>query len=924
MRYRLLGPVELSGSDGPVRLGGPKRRAVLAALLLNANRVVSEEELLSSVWGEELPATVRGQLQMYVSQLRKLIGEPVIVRRAPGYLIEVRPGELDLDVFEEAVDRARADRQAGRPGAAAERLHDALALWRGPALGGAAGPLLAEEGPELEERRLNILEEYFDARLATGQHAEILDELRHVAADHPFRERLQAQSMSALHQCGRTAEALEIYPRIRARLVEEQGVEPGKLLRDMQARLLRDQEAVLGADQPPAMLVPRQLPADVGRFAGRVSELARLDESVSADGAPAKGTVLVTGGAGVGKTTLAVHWAHQIRERFPDGQLYMNLRGFHPGGRAVPPEEAVLGFLEALSISPQQVPATAEARFGLYRSLLADKRMLIVLDNARNADQVRPLLPGTKGCLAVVTSRNPMPGLVADGACPLPLGLLSEGEAREMLDGRIDPVRLAAEPAAVEKIVTLCARLPLALAIAAARAAANPTFPLSVLADELTQAQDQLDGFDMGDPVTDVRSVFSWSYRVLRPEAAKMFRLLGLHPGPHVTIAAAASLLGVPPREARPLLAELVRAQLITEHRPGQYGFHDLLRAYAAELARHEDAVPDRVAAAHRMFDHYLHTAHHGRLAIRDHWRGIVLPEPVPGVTVPPAGRAEVSSWFFSEYPVLVEIIKLASVTGFDRHVWQLAHTIASAQWYSDARWLGGLDLQYRALEAAERTGDTEGRALAYRGLAVVLFSQRKPAESYKALLRAEELFAQLGKVWYQADAHSGMNTTCDRQGRFVEALRHAERALELFHEIGDTRGEAISLNDIGWSYVRQGKYDLAINYCRRAITILEGEGDDVRLGTTLDSLGYAYHNLGQYREAIVWYEQAIERYRRVRSLSYESRTLNRLGDSHLACGEKDDAARVWRLALDLLEELRQPDTDGIGDKLAHLGRSEW
>lgn len=668
MRYQLLGPVTVTGPDGPLPVAGPKRLAVLAALLLNANRVVSERKLSDLVWGNDPPSSVRGQIQVHVSELRKLLGRATIVRQAPGYLIVVGPGELDLHAFDEAVARARDELEAGRPESAAERLRAILDTWRGPALGGVTEPLRALEGPGLNERRLSALEDFFDARLAAGRHVHTVGELRQAVGRHPFRERLQVQLMLALHRCGRTPEALQVYADTRARLASEVGIEPGRSLRDTHLRLLRDTTEGTAAgtaerapddgvparvpdgrtalsEQPP---VPRQLPPDVPLFVGRNEQLESLDGLLAAGATTA--VAAVGGGPGVGKTSLVVHWAHRVRDHFPDGQLYVPLRRCGPDGPELDPAEAAAGVLEAFGVPEARIPAGRAARFGLYRSVLAGRRVLIVLDDAQDAAQVRPLLPGVPGCLVVVTGRTRLVGLVAaEGARPVTLDPLSAREAREFLAGRLGAARVAAEPEAADRLGALCARLPLALAIVAARAATCPQFPLGALVEEVRDVDGVLDALDGGDPEIDLRAAFARSYRSLTPRAARLYRLLGLHPGPEVTPSLAAGLLGEAERRVRPLLAELGRAHLVTEEAPGRYHRHDLLRAHALELTLAQDTEEDRRAACHRLLDRPPHSAQRaawpfhalGPAPVEPGRPGLPAPRRPPAVTAACPGRRD-------------------------------------------------------------------------------------------------------------------------------------------------------------------------------------------------------------------------------------------------------------------------------------------
>jgi hypothetical protein len=408
---------------------------------------------------------------------------------------------------------------------------------------------------------------------------------------------------------------LSAYQRAKRRLADELGVDPGADLKHLELTILRgDERQVTSPGAGPRLTDPRpaQLPADLPSFTSRGDELAALDAILARTTDPPTAAVIsLSGTAGVGKTALALHWAHRVADRFPDGQLYVDLRGFDPTGSAMSPDEAIRGFLDAVGVTARCIPASLDARAGRYRSLLAGRRMLVVLDNARDTDQVCPLLPGAPGCLVLVTSRNQLTSLVAkEGAHPVTLDLLAPDEALQLLTRRLGPARVAGELDAAEDIIASCARLPLALSIVAARAASHPTFRLADLAADLRSRHNGLDAFDGGEPVTDARALFSWSYHALSDPAARLFRLLGLHPGPDIGNLAAASLAGIPVARARSLLAQLTRAHLVTERAPGRYAFHDLLRTYAAELARAVDGDAERRAARQRMFDHYLHTSH--------------------------------------------------------------------------------------------------------------------------------------------------------------------------------------------------------------------------------------------------------------------------------------------------------------------------
>ncbi|MFG3705955.1 BTAD domain-containing putative transcriptional regulator [Micromonospora sp. NPDC047670] len=907
-RYHLLGPVTVHDGGVPVPLGGPKPRTILAALLLNANRVVPEEQLIALTWGETWPATVRGQVQVYVSGLRRWLGPATIVRRPPGYLITVRPGQLDLHDFDEAV--ARAQRETGDPAARADLLRQALAGWPGPELGGTTEYLRAARGPELRERRLVVAEEWYDAELAAGRHAEVVGPLRQAVQAEPFRERLHAQLMLALHGCGRTAEGLEVYAAVRARLTDELGVDPGAVLRRAQQLLLRGDETE-GGGLP--VTVPRQLPAELPGFVGRAEQLADLDAAArSRTGAR---IVVVTGTAGVGKTALAVRWAHQAHARFPDGQLYVDLRGFDPGGPAMTTAEAVRGLLDALQVPAGRIPAGLDAQAGLYRSLLADQRVLVVLDNARDADQVRPLLPGTASCFTLVTSRADLAGLVAaEGAVPVPLDLFSPAEAYQMLTRRLGVDRVRRDPQAVREIIDASARLPLALAVVAARAAGRPSFPLTALAAEL-RAHHRLDRFDGGGPRNDLRTVLAVSYRMLDDSTARVFRLLGLHPGPSVSVAAAASLAGVDEGEARRALVSLTRAHLLDEPSPGRYGMHDLLRAYAAELVRTRDDEGRRRAATHRMLDHYLHTALAADRLLNPR-RDAIAPVPPRFGARPetPADAPTAMRWFRAEHPVLVALVQSAS-TGFDTHRWQLAWALVT---YFDRQghWDDYVAVHHAALDAAEHDADPLPRAHALRHLGRAYSRLRRLREADTHLRQALALYQRHGDDAGAAHVHGNLSWVAEREGRSRDALHHAREAMLRYERLGDRAMTANALNTVGWQRAQLGELEQAFADCRAALALLREAGDRFGEAVTWDSLGYIHQRRGEPREAVAGYRRALELFREAGDLSNEGQTLRKLAAAYDLAGEPALARRSRQEALRIFDGLGHPDAGKLRAEL--------
>jgi tetratricopeptide (TPR) repeat protein/DNA-binding XRE family transcriptional regulator len=661
---------------------------------------------------------------------------------------------------------------------------------------------------------------------------------------------------------------------------------------------------------------PAQLPHGVVGFAGRREYLDALDALAERGGS----TVVISaiaGTAGVGKTALAVHWAHRVADRFPDGQLYVNLRGFDPSGPVVTPAEAVGRFLDALGVGPGRIPADLVARAGLYRSLLAGRRMLVVLDNARDAEQVRPLLPGAPGCLAVVTSRNDLSGLVAaDGAAPFTLDVLPPVDARRLLELRLGADAVAAEPEATEDIIVRSGRLPLALAIVAARATAPPTVTLGELAAELRAAG--LAAFAVPDAATDVRTVFGWSYRALPDEVARLFRMLGRHPGPDFSVAAAASLAGVPEPAARASLAALTRAHLLTAPTPGRFAFHDLLRAYAAELVHDVDDPSRRREALGRLLDHYVHTGHTAARLFQPQRERLDLPEPRAGVVrLALVDGTDALAWFAAERDGLLAAVERAAAEGFDAHAWWLGWALVD---FLDTagRWRDLVTTATVALAAAARLGDGRMEALAHRflGRAHTRLGRHEDAERH--LSASLDLFAGLDDPAGHATTRHSLALLVGLRGRAADAVGHGRLALEMFRAAGHVSGQARAHNTIGWYLCELGRYDEAATHCERALALHQETGNAHGEGATWDSLGYVRHRAGDVAEAIRCYGRALDLIGdsdRVLAAT----VLDHLAEAHLADGDATRARSAWARALAILEELDEPSAAAVRDRLAGL-----
>jgi len=929
MEFGLLGPlvVRSGGTVVPVRRGHP--RALLAVLLLEANRVVPMEAIIEALWGPAPPRSAPVAVRSYVRWLRLALGEAGrerVITEPHGYLIRVADNELDLARFESLLASARAAVRSGCWHEAAEQARAALSWWRGMPLADVESDVLAmREVPRLAELRLHAAETQIEADLHLGGHADVIAELQRLTTVYPLREHLHSLLMLALYRCGRQADALAAYQHVRATLVDELGAEPGVELQELHQKILTTDPA-LDAPQPNGATgvqtpdVPRQLPATVAYFTGRAGELAALAQMLD-EARDEPGTAVIyaiSGTAGVGKTSLAIHWAREVARRYPDGQLYVNLRGFDPTGTAATPAEAIRGFLDALGMAPERIPPGVDAQTSLYRSLVADRRMLVVLDNARDEQQVRPLLPGGPGCLVIVTSRNQLAGLAAsNGARLITLDVPADAEARQMLIARLGAGRAAAEPHAVTEIADLCACLPLALAVAAARVAARPSLRLAALAAELHGAGGRLDALEVGDPAVSVRTVFSWSVGHIHPAAARMFRLLSLLPSPDITAPAAASLAGCDHAQTRRLLAELTHAHLLTEHIPGRYACHDLLRAYAHEQAHATESEPDRQETVGRILDHYLHTARTAAVLLRSSREPMILDPARPGVLPEqPADHQQAVAWFEAECHVLQAAVTLAADTGSDVHAWQIAWAMAD---FLDWRgyWSQQDGILRIAVAATARMGDVAGQAESRRLLAKTHARLGEYDQGGTELAECLKLYRQLGDRAGEARAHQSLAWLCERQGRLDAALGHAQQALCLYRVLGHKAGQARSLNNIGYCQAQRGNYEQARSSIQQALSIWREVGDRNSEAATWDSLGYAEHHLGHLTQAVYCYQHTLDILRELGDRYYEAATLIHLGDAYQTAAELRQAREAWQQAVAILDDLHHPEAGQVRAKLA-------
>jgi tetratricopeptide (TPR) repeat protein len=882
-----------------------------------------------------------------MTRLRRLIGPSGAAKtrtRSAGAAVswdgtgyQLAPGAIhtDVDDFLGLVERARQATVAKDLAGACHLYEQALALWRGEPLadvGALRGHPVVER---LARNRTVAVIEYADAAAAVGLQDRVIGHLLALAECEPLDERAHTRLMVALAATGQQAAALRVYEEVRRRLDAELGVVPGPELAEAHLRVLRQEtgpgaaspaldgrevtvagasddmnakaEAAAGSDPAadhtrgdgagtgPHPVVPRQLPAGTPHFAGRDAEFSALDDMANAHVLPrALLITTVSGGAGVGKTALAVHWAHRVADQFPDGQLYVNLVGYGASQSPLAPEAAIRGFLDALQIAPELIPAGLDAQTALFRSLLAGKRMLILLDNARSADQVRPLLPGSPTCLVVVTSRHQLAGLAtAEGARTLILDILSYPDARKLLTARVGAERVAREASAADELIGLCARLPLALSVAAARAVRHPGFPLAAIIDDLRDEGHRLDALDTRDSSTAVRAVFSWSYRSLTEPAARLFRLLSAHPGPDITGPAAASLAGIPLREARAVLGR-------------------------AEQARAHDGKVEQRAALHRVLDHYLHTCHAAACKTHPAILGtLTLRRPVSGVTPERlTGHEAVLTWCRAEHTVLTTAVSRAADEGFAEHAWQLTWVMDPLIYQRAFGWHDLATAYEKALGAAERRGDLTGRAHCHCGLARLRTVLGFLDDAQHHLSEALGLFQRLGDSAGQARVHLYAGLALSRQASYPEAIRHVRQAVDLFRRAGNQAGHAGALNNVGWYSLLIGNYEQGLACCQEALAMFRELGDRRGTAITLGSVGLAQFHLGRYEDYVACTQEACEIFAEVGAMYDWGVTIADLGDAHYARGDKQAARDAWQQGLDILGPSGGREADQIRAKL--------
>ncbi len=923
LRIGVLGPLAVSRQGVPLPLGPPLQRAVLALLVLYQDTGLSRGAMIDALWDDDPPVTAVSMVQAYISRLRRLLGPGCPVRKiSNGYQLEPAACELDLTAFDALVARAARTRAAGDLGQACHAYADALALWRGDPLTDCdvlrSHPVVAR----LNQRKTDAVTAYAEAAIASCRPDRVLPELRELTDREPLNERAHALLMIVLAGSGQQAAALVTFDQMRRRLDRELGLRPGAELTAAQAQILNQQvpAAVTGSpsERTAGRPVPSQLPATVSRFAGRAAELAALN--IAFDQAAGQTIVIsaIAGTAGVGKTALAIEWAHHVSDCFPDGQLYVNLRGYD-SDQPMPATDALARFLRALGVAGQDVPPEEDERAGRYRSLLADRRVLVVLDNAGSADQVRPLLPGAPTCTVVVTSRDALAGLVArDGATRLDLDLLPPADAVGLLRALIGP-RVDADPVAAAELANQCCRLPLALRVAAEFATSRPAVPLAELVGELTDLQKRLDLLAAGgDRRAAVRAVFSWSYQHLGAEAARAFRLLGLHPGPDFEPYAVAALADVTAGRASELLDVLARAHLIHVTSPGRYGLHDLLRAYARELAGDPG---ERYSALTRLFDHYLATAAAAMDTLypaESSRRPRVPPSTTPVPAVATATAAQ--DWLDAQRAILVAVTVQVTDDGRPGYVSKLADTLFR---YLDggSHYPEAVVVHSRARIIAQQAGDRAAEAAALKVLGLVTSHQGNYEQATSYLEQALTMFRQAGDRTRQAQSLTNLGIVSFLQGRYEQARDWWQQSLAVHRENGDQVGETSALGNLGLLDLRQGRYGQASGRLGESLALARKTGNRATEFTALVNLGEVSLRQGAYQQATAQLQQALALSRQVSDRNHEASALVRLGEVFLRLGRLDDAAEHLDRALALAQQTgdREDEAEalnGLGEVL--------
>ncbi|MGW8743640.1 BTAD domain-containing putative transcriptional regulator [Streptomyces sp. NPDC055794] len=927
LRFSVLGPVCAWRGEEQLPTGSPQQRALLAALLLREGRTATASELIDAVWGEEPPSQALAALRTYASRLRKVLDPGMLVSESGGYAVRgLAEGALDLAVAKDLAAEGEKARSAADLSHAREVLGRALALWDGEALAGVPGPYAEAQRVRLEEWRLQLLESRLDMDLEQGRHAEAVSELTALATAHPLWERLRELLMLALYRSGRQAEALAVYADTRRLLADELGVDPRPGLQELHQRMLQADPGLAEPPEPVAepaavRVYPAQLPATVPDFTGRAAFVSELSEVLASAEGRVMAVSALAGIGGVGKTTLAVHVAHQARSAFPDGQLYVDLQG--AGTRPAEPETVLGSFLRALGTPDSAIPDSLEERAALYRAVLNGRRVLVLLDNAKDAVQVRPLLPGTEGCAAVVTSRARMVGLA--GAHLVDLDVMSPSEALSLFTTIVSPDRVASEREAALDVAGACGFLPLAIRIAASRLASRRTWTVATLAAKLRDEHHRLDELQAGDLA--VKVSYELGYGALEPAQARAFRLLGLADGPDISLAAAAALLDLPVKETEDLVESLVDTSLLESAAPGRYRYHDLVRLYARACVERDEWPPsERDAAMSRLLDFYLATAAAVYAIERpgDQFVDDLEPTVWPGLRF--AAQSAALDWLYSEASCLLACVRQNA--GVDR----LRRAIDLLWAAKDLSESGAISHQYetttRAMcDVAKAHCDDRAEGRARTILADVLLDSGHVELAEEQAQLAAELASSAHDDTAVSWVANNRGLSCLRQGRYTDARAFFDQAISGFRTLGNRPFEATSLGNLAQAHLGLGDTAKAVQLAQRSLAVHAEFGKTVRLAHGHYVLGIALTRAGEYPEALTQFSEALAIFSNHRQRLWEGTTHFRIAEAHLADLRPALAAKHAEQALSLHciggEPMRGDVLTVLGYALAALGQAD-
>ncbi|MFI7615730.1 AfsR/SARP family transcriptional regulator [Nonomuraea terrae] len=935
LKFAVLGPVRAWRDGRELDLGTPLQRSILGMLLLRQGHAVTPNEMIDAVWGEEAPPRALGALRTYVSRLRTVLEPDRPARSRPelltsigrGYALRLPDDALDLTRFEHSVAEAESARKSGRLGEAARCLRAALALFEGEPLAGAVGPYAEHQRDRLVERRISVIETLMDVDLELGNHAKVVSELIALTADHPLRERLRAQLMLAYYRCGRQGDALNVFTETREALIEELGIEPGPELSALHQRILTADPTLAVAEQPaeqaldeeeqppPARELPRpaQLPAAVSDFTGRKEVAVRLRTLLSGEGVP---LVAISGIGGVGKTALAVHVAHLLDEAFPDGQLYADLRGY--SDEATAPESALGGFLRALGIPPDVIPEGLAERSALYRSILADRRILVLLDNAHDAEQVSPLLPGSAGCAAVVTSRVKLADLPS--ARLVDLDVMEPDEALSLFAAVAGAERVSAEHGAAMDVVAACGFLPLAVRIVAARLAARPSWTVASLVPRLADEQRRLDELKVGTMA--VEATFALGYGQLDPAQARAFRLLSLPNGPDISAGAAAAVLSLSAFEAEEVLESLVDASLLEAPGPGRYRFHDLLKLFARRVLDRTERPQAKTMALRRLLGFYLASA---QSAHRLAYEGSMIPG---NLVVVGSGRAfdtadEAVAWLLAEGDSLFAAINQAAAAA--RAAEQLLPAadllLAMEPLLESGTHTREFDQGTRAvLAAARRIGDQAAELRAGYVLGRVLFAGNRLKEAEEHFRTAYELSLARGEKIVTGEALNALAVVVGRQRRHTEALALFDAAMGYYRDNHVPAGEALVLSYSAREHLGLGRPEDAIAAAEKGLAVFTEIGSGAGTARARYHLGIVLSRVGRLTEAVHHHAECLAFFRASKQRVWEQRVCSRLAETFIAAERYPDAVRHAEQALVVSREIGHPYGEALS--LTVLGKA--